>query len=242
MSVYSSAFANYYDRLIGRDKIIIKTTTNLLRHYAPKSKSPSLLELACGTGNVLQELPSKFELFGLDIAPSMLEIAKKKIPSATFFLDDMTKFNLHRKFDVIICIFDSVNHLTTWQQWVNFFKHSAKHLEKGGIFIFDMNTMRRMALLATFKPYVEKINSNTVAFIKVYQHKKTVYRGNFVILENIKTKNPIAFEEIVDEAVFPKEKVKKELQKYFTIEKMADPFREKVTSETGRIFFVCRRF
>lgn len=239
MSTYSSAFARFYDRLIGRDQKIVDTTYSLISTYAPQKNRIKLLELACGTGNILLKMPKNYELFGLDIAPSMLEIAKQKLPSATFIKADMTSFSIPETFDIIVCIFDSINHVIDWKKWQSFFRHTAKHLGPDGVFIFDMNTPRRMATLATFKPYLEKLDDDTLAFIKINQ-QDTLYRGQFLIFEHLTT-TPTVIEEYVDEIVFPVEKVKKALEKYFVVEAMIDPYREKVSAETGRVFFVCRK-
>lgn len=241
MSVYSNAFAKYYDTLMGHDRTITDTVKKLVTSYAPKNKTVRLLELACGTGNILQEMPSAYQLFGLDIAESMLTIARGKIPHATLIKGDMANFNLFKKFDVILSVFDSINHLTTWKQWKSMFRHVYQHLDRNGIFIFDINTIRRMALLATFKPYVAKMDKNTAVFVKIHEKRKYLYSGQFIILEKIAGNNPTAIEEIIDEAVFPIADIEQELAKYFSIEKVIDPMRKRITNNTGRVFFICKK-
>lgn len=66
----------------------------------------SVLEIACGPGNVTKCLLDKradFRILGTDLAPKMLEIAQKNNPSAEFQLMDARKLkSLNRKFDAIV--------------------------------------------------------------------------------------------------------------------------------------------
>ena len=53
----------------------------------------------------------------------------------------MTNFDLKQKFDVVLCNYNSICHLLNWADWVNFFEMANNHLDKDGIFIFDINTI-----------------------------------------------------------------------------------------------------
>src|SRR5690606_1929583 len=56
----------------------------------PKSNA-KLLEIGCGPGNITRYLLSKradFEIFGIDIAPNMIELAKQNNPTAKFEIMD----------------------------------------------------------------------------------------------------------------------------------------------------------
>lgn len=69
----------------------------------PKAK---LLEIGCGPGNIAKYLLSKrpdFDIFGIDIAPNMIEFAKKNNPTANFAVMDSRQINnLETKYDGII--------------------------------------------------------------------------------------------------------------------------------------------
>ena len=71
--------------------------------------SARVLELACGPGNVtkyLLEQRPDLRLLGTDLAPKMLELARKNNPQATFQLMDMREVGkLSEKFDAIMCAF-----------------------------------------------------------------------------------------------------------------------------------------
>lgn len=65
-----------------------------------------LLEIGCGPGNITKYLISKrpdFDIFGIDVAPNMVRLARKNNPTAQFVEFDCRKINhLERKFDGII--------------------------------------------------------------------------------------------------------------------------------------------
>lgn len=72
-------------------------------------KKANLLEIGCGPGNITKYLLSKrpdFDIFGIDIAPNMIELAKVNNPTATFEVMDSRQINnLDTKYDGIICGF-----------------------------------------------------------------------------------------------------------------------------------------
>lgn len=68
-----------------------------------------LLEIGCGPGNItkyLLEKNSGFDILGIDIAPNMIELAKKNNTTANFAVMDTREINtLTTKFDGIIAGF-----------------------------------------------------------------------------------------------------------------------------------------
>jgi len=69
----------------------------------------TILEIGCGPGNITKYLLSKrpdFDIYGIDIAPNMIELAKKNNPSASFAIMDSRQIsNIETKYDGIICGF-----------------------------------------------------------------------------------------------------------------------------------------
>lgn len=96
----------YQDRFMNFD--LYNDTFDLLCDNIQK-KNASVLELACGPGNItkyfLQKRPD-FQILGTDLAPKMIELAQKNNPLATFQLLDCRDFlKLNQKFDAIVCGF-----------------------------------------------------------------------------------------------------------------------------------------
>lgn len=69
-------------------------------------KEADVLELACGPGNITKYLLAKrpdLKILGTDLAPNMLELAKRNNPSAHFELMDCRDMALlNKKFDAIL--------------------------------------------------------------------------------------------------------------------------------------------
>jgi 2-polyprenyl-3-methyl-5-hydroxy-6-metoxy-1,4-benzoquinol methylase len=72
-------------------------------------ENAKVLEIGCGPGNITKYLLSKrpdFDVYGIDIAPNMIELAKKNNPSASFAIMDCRHIDqIHSKFDGIVCGF-----------------------------------------------------------------------------------------------------------------------------------------
>lgn len=68
-----------------------------------------ILEIGCGPGNITKYLLSKrpdFDIFGIDIAPNMIELAKKNNPSARFAVMDCRQIDqISEKYDGIVAGF-----------------------------------------------------------------------------------------------------------------------------------------
>ena len=68
-----------------------------------------LLEIGCGPGNITKYLIAKrpdFDIFGIDIAPNMVELARQNNPAAHFAVMDSRQINnLDSKYDGIVCGF-----------------------------------------------------------------------------------------------------------------------------------------
>ncbi|WP_026705306.1 class I SAM-dependent DNA methyltransferase [Flavobacterium soli] len=76
---------------------------------AIEKSNPKILEIGCGPGNITKYMLSKrpdFDLEGIDIAPNMIELAKKNNPNATFRVMDSRNIDqLKTEYDGIICGF-----------------------------------------------------------------------------------------------------------------------------------------
>ncbi len=61
----------------------------------------SVLEIGCGTGELLNELKGKDKV-GIDFSPAMLQVAQNQFPQLKFHLMKAEEITLNKKFDVII--------------------------------------------------------------------------------------------------------------------------------------------
>ncbi|MEA9412582.1 class I SAM-dependent methyltransferase [Flavobacterium sp. PL02] len=71
--------------------------------------NPKILEIGCGPGNITKYLLSKrpdFDIFGIDIAPNMIELAGKSNPTVSFAVMDSRHIDeIKTKYDGIVCGF-----------------------------------------------------------------------------------------------------------------------------------------
>ena len=59
---------------------------------------------------------------------------------SVFFEADLTNFDLGERFDCATCLYDSLNYILDPTQLQRAFAMFARHIEPGGILVFDMNT------------------------------------------------------------------------------------------------------
>lgn len=136
--MYDKKFAQIYDK----DWAAFSET---LAEAVKKRLSPHgrLLDLGCGTGNFIRALGGEFdEVEGVDISPHMIAIAKKNCPRATLTAGDVLSFDSGKKYDLIACNYDMINHLPGPDDCRALLAVAAKHLAEGGTFMFDFLTPR----------------------------------------------------------------------------------------------------
>ena len=131
-TVYSKA-ARYYDKLYaGKDyKGEVQRLVALLDVDADQ-KTPTLLDVACGSGRHLEYLREYFHGEGLDLCPEFLETARERNPSMSFHLGDMIDFDLGKRFDVVTCLFGSIGYVKTLDKLRSAVRAMAAHLKPGG--------------------------------------------------------------------------------------------------------------
>ena len=133
------SLAKYYDAIYagkhyGKEADF---TVGLIRKYK-KSTGKDLLELACGTGLYTKEFKKHgFNVTGLDLNKEMLGIAKKRLPKTKFIQGNMTSFDLHKKFDVVACMFSSMGYARTYGNLDRMLKRIYDHLKPGGVVLLE---------------------------------------------------------------------------------------------------------
>lgn len=74
----------------------------------------------------------------------------------------MASFELGEQFDVIICVFDTLNHLTGFSDWMSLFDRVHDHLADGGLFIFNVNTVSGLRRHGDRPPLVHDVDGHTM--------------------------------------------------------------------------------
>ena len=140
-----TALAPHYDELMQIVPYDAWADYVLLLFEIADHDARKLLDGACGTGNLSFELArSGISVTGVDIAPAMIEVAQTKAANSPFdirfFEADLTQFDLGETFDCATCLYDSLNYILDPVALQNAFACLARHVEVGGVLVFDMNT------------------------------------------------------------------------------------------------------
>lgn len=73
---------------------------------AIRKEQAKILDIGCGPGNITKYLINKrpdFDILGIDIAPNMIELARKNNPTASFAIMDSRRIDeINTKFDGIV--------------------------------------------------------------------------------------------------------------------------------------------
>ena len=130
-------YSNYYD-LLYQDKNYkdeIFYIHNLLKKNGVTKGD--ILEFGSGTGKHGSLLASLgFNVHGIEQSSEMVNFAKKSA-GFTFQQGDIGIVNMHRTYDAIISLFHVMNYQTSNKQLQAVFANASKHLNMGGLFIFD---------------------------------------------------------------------------------------------------------
>jgi SAM-dependent methyltransferase len=231
-------FASQYDRVVGQRSDVARYLLLLIKRYHPKAKT--VLELGCGSGSMLKLLTKHYSCEGIDLSQEMLKIARDRAPKAILHRGDITDFDLARRFDVVVCPFDTINHVTSLRGWRSVFKNAHKHLNPGGTFIFDVNTEYKLESYSA-EPFVTENTEDTVSIISVRRERR--YRYQISLKRFVRRRGAgsfAGFEMTIPEIVVPTERILRDLAGYFTTVTMVDPDRRRPTEETEDLFFVCR--
>jgi SAM-dependent methyltransferase len=130
----SAAFYDVLYSFVDYEAAVRDIETTLGRH-APHARS--LLDVGCGTGRHLELLRERYEVEGLDLNPTMLELARERCPDVPFHEADMADFDLGRSFDVVTCMFSSIGYVRTEERMRAAILCMRRHLNPGGVLLIE---------------------------------------------------------------------------------------------------------
>lgn len=161
MSIYKD-FAYYYDLFM--DDIPYDEWSKYIQSLLVMNglNEGVVCELGCGTGEITMRLKKAgYDMIGIDISEDMLMQARDKMYEALddeidedsedfeaqleanqiiYLKQDMRDFELYGTVDAFVCVCDSLNYITEYDDLVEVFKKVNNYLEKDGLFVFDMKT------------------------------------------------------------------------------------------------------
>ena len=129
--VYNEFGWNYYPEIFGEQLLLWMKQRNW--------KPTSSMDLACGTGILCEILyNSGIEAAGMDFSAGMIDIARQGNPQISYDVADMITYRPDRRFDLVTCTGDAINHIMAAEDVARIFANVHYALRPGGHFIFDI--------------------------------------------------------------------------------------------------------
>ncbi len=145
-----SKLAEIYDRLVAG--INYEEWADYLEEILRRFSSPTeyIADLACGTGNTTLPLAARgYRVYGVDIAPAMLKRARRKAKEKglepQFLQQDIRELSLPRPVDLVTCYHDGLNYIINPSDLLLVFQRVYDSLRPGGLFVFDLNAVEKLA-------------------------------------------------------------------------------------------------
>jgi len=135
-----SEYSDFYD-LYYADKDYAAEVDFVLELAARVGNAPkTLLDMGCGTGRHLEEFAKHgLKCDGFDLSTEMLSHARKRLAGTGVGLSqgNLTDFQNGKQYDIVVAMFAVMGYLTENSQLAAGLETARKHLNPGGIFVFD---------------------------------------------------------------------------------------------------------
>ncbi|WP_297406393.1 class I SAM-dependent methyltransferase [uncultured Cetobacterium sp.] len=174
----------------------------------------NLLDLGCGTGETLLRLKDDFQCTGLDLSTDMLTIANKKLKNKNvkLFAGDMRAFDTGEKYDIIVSLFDTVNHLTTIEDLEELMICIKNNLNPGGIYIFDVINREFMNMMFPGGVYYDDRKDMTIIWEHFQEDEIDVIEAVYFVKNRAGHYEKL--KEMYEKRIFTHKEIENILEKY----------------------------
>jgi SAM-dependent methyltransferase len=214
-----------------------------------KVNGKDLLDLACGTGELSVRFAKEgLKVTGIDLSADMLAVAQAKAEDEgvriPFFEQNMVDLVGQGHFDIIGIFCDSLNYLQSEEDVVLTFANVYEHLNKGGVFFFDVHSIFKIT--EGFINQTFALNEDHLAYIWNSfpgDHPNSVeHELSFFVLDD-RTGKYDRFDELHLQRTFPIQQYSKWLTDagFELLEISADFEKTEPQTDSERIFFVARK-
>lgn len=185
-----SNIANNYDKIINyntRVRILKEIINKIPIHYS------KVLDLACGTGAVIDALPKRkrISIIGVDISKNMLAIAKKRFALMTnvhLRQDDFLRTSFPRSYFDLIIIAHAIRFVPRGKENI-FADRVHKWLRKGGVFLVVRREALEIFFLSGVRTVLKKyIQHVSVSPIDNEEGLKKIMEPRFILKDKFQTK------------------------------------------------------
>lgn len=230
-------FAKTYDKLM--DKSLYPQWANFVQHCA--ENRVSLLELACGTGDLAVLLKECYEVVASDLSSDMLAIAQSKIGDMPLLEVNMCDLTDLPSFDVITCFADSLCYLKNPAQVQQALQQAYQTLNPNGVYLFDVHSTYQMTVVFNDYHY-QYVDEDTVFTWQSFEgeHSYSV-EHELTCCQRLKGNLYDRYDECHYQRTYPLEQWLKWLSEvgFSNIKVSADFGQNEVNEQTTRWFFVC---
>lgn len=199
-------FAYIYDELM--DDFDYKEWFEYIKEiFKGYNKSPvNILEMACGTGSLSYYIGKEgYKLTCFDLSDEMLSIAYdklKRLKNVKILKQDMTDFNINKKFDSIISICDSINYILDENDLLATFTNAYNHLNDDGIFIFDINSYYKLREVIGHNTFVEDRDNIFYTWQNYFDEEKNISEFYLTFFYSEDGENFTRFDEVHQEKAY----------------------------------------
>ena len=161
-----SALAEIYDQVMSHVDYA-RWARHLLRLAKLHGMRPRrVLDISCGTGRLCREFYRKgLDVLGCDASVPMLRVAVANADAAAkthYWCATMERSAVRGPIDMAISSYDSMNYLHSPDDWLKVLHHINRVLTPGGLFIFDVSTIR-----------------NSQEVFAEYSHQEKFFKGSY---------------------------------------------------------------
>ena len=127
-----------------------------------------------------------------------------------------------------------------FSDWKQMFVTAQKHLNDGGVFIFDINTEKKLNRVITEPAGTREFDKNLMV-MNVSDIGKGVSNWNVKVFEHVKGDQYRLHEENIKEVSFPKEQILEALKLSFRSVKVIDTDKTHPKKKAERFYFICKK-
>lgn len=216
---------------------------------AAGKKTGSVLDLACGTGELSIRLAKKgYDVTGIDFSEEMLSVAIQKALSQKlsidFYFQDMRDLAGHEnRFDAVVICCDSLNYLTEEKDVLKTFQEASRSLSASGLLLFDVHSVYKMNESFPGSTYADHDDEVSVIWksFKGEAENSVFHEMTFFVYQEGNTY--VRYDETHFQKTLPINRYIQYLENSgFTLQSLTADFTDNSPSDTSeRLFFVAKK-